>query len=99
MSDIKYYGNNFQFNKTQLISRKRLLEDNEIQNYEIIVEDKNGKVTKYSKDSESIQVIKAGNPVDNDDYDDKEDIDIFGNNSSFLRLNIFISLFLNILNL
>ena len=74
------------------------MKDTEIQNYEIIVEDKNGKVTKYSKGSESIQVIKAGNPVNDDDYDD-EDFDIFGDNSSFIRLNIFMSLLFIIFNL
>ena len=88
-----YYGKNLQLNKNQLIESKRKLSDLEVQNYEIIVEDKNGKVTKYSKDSESIQVIKEGNPVNDDDYDD-EDFDYFGDNSSFIRLNIFILLLL-----
>ena len=94
----EYSGRNFQLNKNQLIKSKRKLKDTEIQNYEIIVEDKNGKVTKYSKGSESIQVIKAGNPVNDDDYDD-EDFDIFGDNSSFIRLNIFMSLLFIIFNL
>lgn len=96
MSNVKYYGKNLQFNQKQIIERK--LARVEIQNYEIIVEDKNGKVTKYNKGSESIQVIKAGNPSNDDDNDD-EDFDIFGNDSSFIRLNIFISLLLIILNL
>ena len=95
-SRLNHYKKNFQFNKNELVKSKRQLEGLEVQNYEIIVEDKNGKVIKYSKDSESIQVIKAGNPTYDDD---DEDFDIFGDNSSFLSLNIIISLLLIILNL
>lgn len=94
ITSLKNYEKNLKLNQNLLIKRK--LENNEIQNYEIIIEDKNGKVTKYNKGSESIQVIKAGNSVDDDDY---EDFDIFGDNSSFLKFNIFISLLLIILNL
>ena len=96
LSLVKYYGKNSKLKQNQLIKRK--LADNKIQNYEIIVEDKNGKVTKYNKGSESIEVIKAGKPSNDDDNED-EDFDIFGDNSSFLRFNIFISLLLIILNL
>ena len=96
LSYLKYDGKNSKLEQNQLIKRK--LADNTIQNYEIIVEDKNGKVTKYNKGSESIEVIKAGKPSNDDDYED-EDFDIFGDNSSFLRFNIFISLLLVILNL
>lgn len=87
LSIPRNYGKNLELNQSQLMRRK--LKNDEIQNYEIIVEDKNGKVTKYNKDSESIQVIKAGNSPNDDDNDD-EDFDIFGDNSSFLKFNIFI---------
>ena len=57
LSYSKSYGKNSKLKQNQLIKRKLI--NNEIQNYEIIVEDKNGKVTKYNKGSESIEVIKA----------------------------------------
>jgi hypothetical protein len=98
MSIINRNRKDFQFNKNQTLTRNRQLREREIQNYEVIIEDKNGKITKITKDSDEIQVINPGNQVDDDDYD--EDFDIFGNNnSSILRLNIFILLLVIILNL
>lgn len=92
------FRKNYNLKNNQIIKSKRQLDELEIQNYEIIIEDKNGKITKYSKDFDDVQEINSGNQVDDDDNDD-DIVDIRGSNSKILRLNIFISLILIILNL
>lgn len=88
---------NFKLSEDKL-KRKEQLNNNEY--YEIIVKDKNGKITKYSSDSEEIQVINEGNPENDDDDYDEDDIQrVDAGNSIALRLNVITILLFIILNL
>ena len=85
------YASNYIKKSFRLGHKKRKL--SEIQQYEMTVEDKYGKIIKFDKKSDTIKIVEQGHQTDSDkEVDDDEPSKIKTSSSGYSKLNMILLL-------
>ena len=85
-------GSNYIKKSFNLGHKKRKLSD--VQQYEVTVEDKYGKIIKFDKKSDTINIVEQGHQTDSDkeEVDDDEPSKIKTSSSGYSKLNMILLL-------